>query len=60
MLRAALMFFVLAIVAGLAGMNSVAGVSIEAGKLLVLVFLVLAVVSAVVGWMGGRRNTLLP
>jgi uncharacterized membrane protein YtjA (UPF0391 family) len=59
MLRAALMFFVLAIVAGLAGMNSVAGFSVEAGKLLVIVFVALAVISAVVGLISGRKPTSL-
>jgi len=60
MLRAALVFFVLALVAILFGANGVAGVSMEAGKLLLFVFIALAVVSAVVGLISGRRPPLIP
>jgi uncharacterized membrane protein YtjA (UPF0391 family) len=38
-------FFVLALVAGLAGFRGVAGLSMEIARILVLVFLVLAVVA---------------
>jgi uncharacterized membrane protein YtjA (UPF0391 family) len=44
-LQYALVFFVLAVVAGLAGFRGVAGLTMEIAKILVLVFLVLAVVS---------------
>ncbi len=54
MLRAALAFFVLALIAMFLGANGVAGVSLEAGKLLLMVFLVLAIVSGVVGLVSGR------
>lgn len=60
MLRAALLFFVLAIFAILFGANGIAGVSMEAGKMLLFVFLALAVVSAVVGLVTGRTPRGLP
>ena len=61
MVRAAIMFFVLALVAMLLGAYGVAGVSIEVGKLLLITFLVLAGVSLIVGLVGGgRRPTMLP
>lgn len=41
----AIAFFVLAIVAGALGMGEVAGLSMEVAKILVVVFLVLAVVA---------------
>jgi uncharacterized membrane protein YtjA (UPF0391 family) len=42
MIRAAIMFFVLAIVAYLFGAYSVAGLSMEIGRILLYVFLILA------------------
>lgn len=54
MLRAALVFFLLAIFALLVGANGIAGVSMEAGKLLLFVFVALAIISAVVGLISGR------
>jgi uncharacterized membrane protein YtjA (UPF0391 family) len=44
-LRYALVFFVLAIVAGLVGFRNVAGISMEIARVFVLIFLVLAIVS---------------
>jgi uncharacterized membrane protein YtjA (UPF0391 family) len=44
-LRYALVFFVLAIVAGLVGFRNVAGISMEIARIFVLIFLVLAIVS---------------
>lgn len=41
----AIVFFALALVAGVAGFRGVAGLSIRVGKLLVVVFLVLAIVT---------------
>jgi uncharacterized membrane protein YtjA (UPF0391 family) len=61
MLRAAIGFFVLALVAILLGANNIAGVSMEVGRMLLFVFLVLAVISFVVslvGGRGGRKNIL--
>ncbi len=60
MLRAALAFFVLGIVALLLGLGGIAGVSIEVGKILLFVFLVLAVISFLVGAITGRSPTKLP
>lgn len=55
MLRAALAFFVLAIVAYILGATGVAGVSMDIGRLLLVVFLVLAVIGVAVGLIGGGR-----
>lgn len=54
MLRAAIAFFVIGLVAVFLGANNIAGVSIELGKLLLGVFLVLAVISFVVSLVSGR------
>jgi uncharacterized membrane protein YtjA (UPF0391 family) len=51
MLRWAVLFLVIALVAALFGFGGVAGVGIEAAKILFFVFLVLFVVSLL---MGGR------
>ena len=56
MLRAAIAFFVLGLIAVLFGANGFAGVSMEVGKLLLTVFLVLAVLSAVIGLVTGRGS----
>jgi uncharacterized membrane protein YtjA (UPF0391 family) len=56
MLRAAIVFFVIALLAMFFGMNGIAGLSAEAGKLLLFVFLALAVVSFVVSLVSGRRS----
>lgn len=45
LLPLAIGFFVLAILAGLAGFRGVAGISMSAARLLVIVFLVLAVLT---------------
>ncbi len=55
MLRAALAFFVLAILAYILGATGVAGVSMEIGRILLVVFLVLAVIGVAVGLIGGGR-----
>ena len=60
MLRAAIAFFVLALVALLFGATGLAGVSMELGRLLLLVFLVLAVISFAVGMISGRSPPQLP
>jgi len=56
MLRASIAFFILALVAMIFGASGVAGFSIEAGKLLLTVFLVLAVVSYLVSLFTGTRR----
>lgn len=54
MLRAAIAFFVLALLSILFGASGIAGVSMEIGKLLLFVFLALAVISFVVSLLTGR------
>ncbi len=54
------MFFVLAIVALLLGANGVAGLSMEAGRLLLFVFLALAIISGVIALVTGRKPPLMP
>jgi uncharacterized membrane protein YtjA (UPF0391 family) len=56
MLRAAIVFFVIGLLAMFFGMNSIGGVSMELGKLLLFVFLALAVVSFIVSLVSGRRS----
>lgn len=60
MIRAAIAFFVLALVALLLGANGIAGMSMDIGKLLLVVFLVLAVVSFIVSIVTGRNPKQLP
>ncbi|MGE0526557.1 MAG: DUF1328 domain-containing protein [Bdellovibrionales bacterium] len=60
MLKAALIFFVLGLVAILLGAGNVGGVSLEIGQTLLGVFLILAVISLVVNLVTGRRPTPLP
>lgn len=60
MLRAAIMFFVLALVAMILGATGFAGVSMEIGRTLLMVFLILAVISFVAGMITGKRPTSLP
>lgn len=60
MLRAALGFFVIALVAILFGATGFAGVSMEIGRTLLFVFLALAAISFVVGLIGGRSTTRIP
>jgi uncharacterized membrane protein YtjA (UPF0391 family) len=55
MLRAALAFFVLALLAYVIGATGVAGVSMDVGRILLVVFLVLAVLGVAVGMIGGGR-----
>lgn len=60
MLRAALVFFVLGLLAIMLGAGNVGGVSLEIGQTLLGVFLVLAVISLVASLVTGRRTTSLP
>jgi uncharacterized membrane protein YtjA (UPF0391 family) len=58
MLRAAIAFFILALVAFIFGASGIAGMSMEIGRILLFVFLVLAVISFVVNLVttrSGRR-----
>lgn len=56
MLRAAIIFFVLALVAYLLGATGFAGLSMEIGRVLLVVFLVLAVISFGVNLLRGRKS----
>ena len=56
MLRAALLFFVLALVSVFLGANNIAGLSMEIGKDLVFVFLALAVLSFAVTLVTGKKS----
>jgi uncharacterized membrane protein YtjA (UPF0391 family) len=58
MLRAAIAFFVIAIIALLFGASGIAGVSVEMGRLLLGIFLVLAVISFIISLVSGRRTPL--
>jgi uncharacterized membrane protein YtjA (UPF0391 family) len=60
MIRAALGFFVLAVLAFVLGATGVAGLSMEIGKTLLVVFAVLAVLSFVVSLVTGRSPKQLP
>lgn len=55
MLRAAIAFFVLALVAFILGATGIAGLSIQIGKLLLVVFLVLAIISFLVSMITGKK-----
>lgn len=58
MIRAAIVFFVLTLLAVLFGAYGIAGVSMEVGKILLMVFLALAVLSFVGSLVsGGRKPT---
>lgn len=54
MLRAAIAFFIIGLVAMIFGATGFAGVSMEIGRLLLFVFLFLALVSFVVSLIAGR------
>lgn len=55
MLRAAIAFFVLGLVAILLGSNGVGGLSVEIGKTLLFIFLILAVISFIASLVTGKR-----
>ncbi len=57
MLRAAIIFFAIALLAILFGATGFAGVSMEIGKTLLAVFLVLAVISFVISIVTGRKSS---
>ena len=60
MLRAAIAFFIIGLVAMIFGATGFAGVSMEIGRLLLFVFLFLAVVSFVVSLISGRGGKRIP
>jgi uncharacterized membrane protein YtjA (UPF0391 family) len=60
MLRAAVIFFVLGLLGIICGASGFAGVSIDIGKTLLEVFLILSVISFVAHLLTGRGNKNLP
>jgi uncharacterized membrane protein YtjA (UPF0391 family) len=56
MLRAAITFFIIGLVAMIFGAYGIAGLSVEVGKVLLMVFVVLAIISFVVGLVRGDGN----
>jgi uncharacterized membrane protein YtjA (UPF0391 family) len=58
MLRLALVFLVLALIAGLLGFTPVAGTALDIAKILFFVFLVIFIISAVMGYSRGRTTTI--
>jgi uncharacterized membrane protein YtjA (UPF0391 family) len=57
MLGWAVTFLIIALIAALLGFGGIAGVAIEAAKLVFFVAVVLSLIAAVVGLMRGRRPT---
>ncbi len=57
MLRASILFFVLAIVAVVFGAYGIAGISMGIGRLLLMVFLVLAVLSFIANMVSRNNQT---
>jgi len=55
MLRAAIAFFILGLLAILLGANGVGGLSIDIGKTLLFIFLILAVISFIASMVVGKR-----
>lgn len=60
MVRAAIGFFVIALVAYFLGASGVGGLSMEIGRMLLIAFLILAAVSFVGSLVTGRNSTKLP
>lgn len=60
MLQAALTFFILALVAFFLGASGFAGLSLEIGRMLLFVFLILAVISFIGSLISGRSPRSLP
>ena len=58
MVRAAIAFFVIGLLAYMLGANGVAGLSVELGKMLLYVFIALAVLSFLVNLLTGRKPKL--
>ena len=60
MVRAAIGFFVIALVAYFLGASGVGGLSMEIGRMLLIAFLILAAVSFVGSLVTGRSSAKLP
>lgn len=59
MLRAAIAFFVLGLLSMLLGAYNVGGLSIEIGKILLSVFLIIAVISFIVSLVTGKKSNVI-
>lgn len=55
MLRAALGFFILGLVAMLLGANGIGGLSVDIGQTLLIVFLILSAISFIASLVSGRN-----
>lgn len=55
MIRAAIAFFIIGLVAFMLGLGGVGGLSIEIGKILLGVFVILAIVSFLASLLTGRK-----
>lgn len=60
MIRTAVSFFILAIIAFVFGAYGIAGISMEIGRILLFVFLVLAALTFIGGLITGRTPRQLP
>lgn len=60
MIRAAIAFFVLALIAYIFGAYGIAGLSVDIGQTLLVVFLALAALSFLVSLLTGRKTHHLP
>lgn len=58
MIRAAISFFIIGLVALLLGASGFAGLSIEIGKILLMIFLALAVISFLASIITGKKTPL--
>lgn len=56
MIRAAISFFILAILAFIFGAYGIAGLSMEIGKLLLAIFIVLAIISFFAGMLTTKKS----
>jgi uncharacterized membrane protein YtjA (UPF0391 family) len=55
MLRAAIAFFIIGLVAIILGSNGIGGLSLDVGRTLLFVFLILSVISFVTSMVTGRK-----
>jgi uncharacterized membrane protein YtjA (UPF0391 family) len=60
LIRAAITFFILALVAIIFGATGIAGMSMDIGKTLLVVFLFLAVISFIINLVSGNKPKSLP
>lgn len=60
MLRSSIIFFVLGLVAMIFGAYGIAGLSVEIGKILLMVFVVLSILSFIVGLVRGSSGKHIP